>query len=41
MEAPEGTAWVSILFYTKVNITGIARYDNASLILIYDIQGWE
>jgi len=39
MLAPEGTAWVSIILYTKVDITGIARYDNASLILIYDDTG--
>ncbi|MGI6544006.1 MAG: hypothetical protein ACOX44_13300 [Limnochordia bacterium] len=39
MEAPEGTAWVSIILYSKVNITGIARYDNASLILVYEDTG--
>jgi len=39
MEAPEGTAFVSIILYTKVAPTGIARYDNASLKLIYEDTG--
>jgi len=39
MEAPEGTAFVSIILYTKVAPTGIARFDNASLTLISDDAG--